>query len=259
MSKKNNAVVNTEAVETVETVENTNASVTRADIDAKIETLKALRNDKNAKAEEVDKAEEAVKDAIKSFNAIVRINAYNGLNSLVDMFTKKSFTGVLKLKKTEEDTGFMAEVEETYELFSLAKVKPFAKLAVADKGWKSKINTLVNVLNNAFAAETEVGDLSEEFKKLFKGEAVETVSTNKLTAELQNAIDAIIFDATGRDDGKNKYTAKKCDARLLKAGAFDFKDAKGKFVPVTTKRVVNLLTLILCRTVGGNAIELIQK
>ena len=251
------AVVNAEAEEVTTDVVVT--VPTRANIDAKLEKFNTLKNDKNAKAEDVDNAEDALKDAMKAYNTDVRIKAYKALESLTDMFTKKSFSGVLKLKKTDDDNGFVAEIEEGSELFSIARVKSYPNLALADKGWKSKIAILVNVLNNAFAAETEVGELSDEFKKLFKGDTVETVSTNKLTAELQNAFDAIIFSTEGRDDGKNKYTAKKCDARLLKAGAFDFKDARGKFVPATSKRVINLLTLLLCRTVGGNAIEVIEK
>ena len=229
-------------------------------VQAKIDAFVALKNDKEAKAEEVNKAEEAMKEELKTFNAGVRSNAYKALTDVKDMLTKKSFDGILKIKNEDGDDGFSASLVDSSELYSLARIGKYKNLVLNNpKAFADKLDVLVKTLNAAFAAETEVGELSDEFKKVFKGEAVETVSTNKLTSALQDAFDMVIYDKGTRDDGKNSYQAKKADARLLKAGAFDFKDKAGKFVPATSKRVVNLLTLLLTRTVGGNPIEVIKK
>lgn len=138
------------------------------------------------------------------------------------------------------------------------------KVEVPDAMWRGLVKDAIYVAayrRNETTTDTDMKTFKDDHDRAVSGGAVKDAMEAKRDAEgylhidivqeyIQRAIDAIIMDTTGRDDGKNRYRASRKDARWL-VGSFNINLTTGKTVYPQDENQYARMFIILRHVIAG--------
>lgn len=213
-------------------------------------------------------AKEGMSQALSAFNSATQDDIIAVCRGDASPVAALAAVGVYAASSIKVTDDFNISEDSRDSLLSLSALLKGTDIA-PDNMWRGKVKDACHLALYKFAqgVKSDARDLltrmkaSDSVRAAVKAAHVNNdgeISYNVIIAALQTALDAVIFDNTGREDGKNKYKVDRASARWLES-AFKKNMITAQTVVPNEETMVNMFFQIIRHVVAGMAYEVIVE
>lgn len=212
-------------------------------------------------------AKEGMSKALFAFNSATQDDIIKVCRRDASPVAALATVGVYAASSIKVTDEFNVTEESRDSLLSLSALLKGTDIA-PDNMWRGKVKNACHLALYKFAqgVKSDARDLltrmkaSDSVRAAVKTAHVNNgeISYNVIIAALQAALDAVIFDNTGREDGKNKYKVDRASARWVES-AFKKNMVTAQTVVPTEETMINMFFQVVRHVVAGMPYEVIVE